>query len=441
MTLDSMTEQRSLRPRRPWVETLLLVGFLLFLFVGIVAFSAFFYLGRGAPPLPMNDPLLALQPERISPGLALQQLAGDPPAALAYQTLNAGELATSHAIVMFDTKNSGVNRAGLYGQLGQRLELLEAADEAAIAYNVSRALAVLDPSLPPLERSRQLTQAAEGFLAVDEPEAALDAARQAMLVGAKTPDLLPAQRQQIFAGLEPLAHELDHAEFSMQLADLLRNPFLTPTGSLLVPQMTTLAEPLAYDQPLLDAITARQLAARQLAERIRFSGGADIGPEQQALAAALLREDSVRRDYYQRMQTTPPTLGQQLWLYLDEYEWRALKVRIGLGGFGLSLVPEWESSTDGLLASLAEQAGKVDVAVKALASTLTDLGAQAMLEVEGQQWLALQAELGLYAAAPVADIGGRLQSAQQKLAQTGTTLALPIHYDAMAVPPGFRIQP
>ena len=256
-----------------------------------------------------------------------------------------------------------------------------------------------------------------------------------------TPDLLPAQRQQIFAALEPVAKAIDDGPFSTRLSDLVRNPYLTPAGILLVPQLNALAEPLAYDQPLLDAIATRQLAALQLAERIRLTNGTDIGPEQAALTAALLREDQARGLEYARLAAQPPTQPQQLWLLLDQRAWLALKLRIGLGGFGLSLAPEWESTTDGLKRELAQNAMMVDTAVKALAATQSEPVQRAMLELEGLHWLALQAELGLYADAPVVEIGEQLRIAQLQFAQTGAPVALPVAYRGEAAPPGYRIQP
>ena len=65
--------------------------------------------------------------------------------------------------------------------------------------------AILDTTLPPLERAQLLAQTAEGLAAVEQPAAALDAARQAQIIAAKTPDLLPAQRSQVFTVLRTLA--------------------------------------------------------------------------------------------------------------------------------------------------------------------------------------------------------------------------------------------
>ncbi|MCB9138159.1 MAG: hypothetical protein H6642_07420 [Caldilineaceae bacterium] len=441
MSYDSFDSLPRRYERNNRWEKVLLLGFLLCLLLGIGALATFFLLNRTITSSAATDPLLSIPTQRIAPVVALQQLAGDPAGALAYQTLTAGESAASHAITLFAPQIDGADQAAIFSRLGRQYAAQGNKDAARITLNNSRAITILSPAIAPPERSRQLAQVAEGFLLIDEQDTALDAARQAMLVAAQTPDLLPAQRQQLFAALQPVAEQLKDEPFSQQLADLLRNPFLTPAGALPVPQMTKLAERPLYDQPLLDAVTVRQGAARQLVERMRFTGGADIEPERQALAAALLREDEVRRTYYQQMQAASPGLGAQLGLQLDEYAWQALKVRIAQNGFGISLVPEWEAARQALLLDMAQQIGKIDVSVKALSSTLTDPVAQAILMAEGQQWRGLQAELGLFVDAPVREIDTRLQTAQQQLAQAGAPLALPIGYQEDASPPGFRFLP
>jgi hypothetical protein len=459
MTLNTFPDQNASRPRRPWLEGILLTGFFFLLILGVLALAAFFFLTHRTPASPVYDsPLSILQPEQIRSDLALRQLAGDPADALAYQALNAGELYTAHAIALFDTGFAGNNatalgtgspnsglvgskRAGFYQQLAGGYLERGLNVEAGAAYDTLRSLTILDIEIPALERATLLTQAAEGLLALGAEEEALDAANQALLMGKQIPDLLPAQRVQIFQGLKPLADELGDEAFSAQVNDLLRNPYLTPAGVLLTSQLWTFAEPVAPDQPLLDAIQARQIAANQLAERIKFTGGEDIEPERQALAAALLSEEQARIGYYQRMTAAQPTLGQQLWLLSDQRAWAALKLRIAMQGFGLSILPEWEANLAGIQQDLSTVTGSFDLVTQALAATLVDPIYQQMMEVEGLQWLALQADLGLDPGSNTTDLSSRLRVVQQGLAQVGAPLALPVAYDENAVPPGFRIQP
>ena len=46
------------------------------------------------------------------------------------------------------------------------------------------------------------------------------------------------------------------------------------------------------------------------------------------------------------------SLPQQVWLLQDQLEWQTARLRVARGGFGLSLLPEWEGQVDALLAAL-----------------------------------------------------------------------------------------
>lgn len=460
MTVQTLPDQQASRPRRPWLEALLLTGFILFVVLGIVALAAFFLL-RNADTTPTYEtPLAALQPAEIRADLALLQLAGDPADGLAFQALNADELHTAHAIALFDTgfvnnpsTNDGTTvagspddgltgskRAGFYQQLARSFLERSLPSAATVAYDTQRSLAMLDVELPALERSPPLIQAAEGFIALDNPAASLDAANQALLLGKQIPALLPAQRVPIFQALSPIAEELGDEALIAEVNELIRNPYLTPGGVLITPQLNALAEPVPLEQPLIDAMMARQLSANQLAERIKFTDGADIEPERQALAAALLREDQVRTEYYPRMAAAQLPPGQQLWLLQDQRAWVALKNRIAMDGFGLPIVPEWNANLPQLQQDLANVTGAFNAVIQALATTLIEPIRQQMLLAEGLQWLALQSELGLYPGANVNEINERLRVTQLALTQLSASLALPVAHDESASPAGFRIQ-
>jgi hypothetical protein len=203
--------------------------------------------------------------------------------------------------------------------------------------------------------------------------------------------------------------------------------------------MAAFAQPIAYDSSTQEKITARQGAARILADRIEFTGGVDIEPERQALAAALLAEDAARAQFYQN----PGEIarGQQLWLLLDRRAWLVEKLRVAMQGYGLALVPEWEAQTSQILAELNAANNYLNTVMAAYAGDQSTPLDQALLQIETQHWLVQQAMRGLYPDAPVTTIGEFLRTQQDVLAQQGAPLALPIAYDAMATPAGLRIQP
>ncbi|HXF64604.1 MAG TPA: hypothetical protein VNK95_23435 [Caldilineaceae bacterium] len=439
-------EQRRLR-RRPqaWLQLTLLIGFLFCLLLGVGALAALMLL-QTEPAIDENaSPLASFPRQQIIPHHALAQLAGDPPAALAFQALQAGELDTAFAISLFTTELADTQRLALFLQLARRYVETERPEEAILAYHLARSTAILGASLTTLERSQALLQIAEGLLDAGNREAALDAAVQARRLAVQTPDLLPAQRSQVFESLRPIARQLEDPAFLAEINDLVRNPYLSPSGVLLVSHWLTLTaaltETMAPDPAVSAAVAARTQAARVLADRIAFTGGVDIDPERQTLAAALLAEDQARGAAFQRTLAAGLSLNQQFGLLLERRSWLALQTRIALGGFGLSLVPEWEANAQTLRDELASTTTNLMAVVEAITASLPEPADQALLRAQALTWLAQQAELGMLPPEAPGSISEELRVAQTELARLGRPLALPVGFEREATPPGYRYIP
>src|SRR5690606_40259485 len=112
-----------------------------------------------------------------------------------------GELDLAYAIAVFTPELSDPQRLSLLLQLGARYGQSGRPDQAIQVYSLARSTALLVRSLTMLERSQALLQMVDRLLDVEVRNAALDAAVQAKQIGVQTPDLLPAQRSQIFENL------------------------------------------------------------------------------------------------------------------------------------------------------------------------------------------------------------------------------------------------
>lgn len=441
MELETLRPAASTRRANRWLQITLLIGFVFCLIIGIGALAALFFM-RSAPPPPSRGPLPSLPAADITPAYALAQLAGDDPRGLAYQALQAGELDLANQITYFSVSLTDDDRLALWLQIARRYARAGRVDEARQAYEFARTVVVLGPSLSFAERSQALLQIIEDALTdLDDTEMARDTVIQLTRLISQTPDILPAQRSQILENLRHPAQSLEDETLRADIDALARNPYITPPGRLLVTQWARLGGPLPPDTEAATATAQRQQAARALMERLRFTGGVDIDPERQALAAALIREDQVRAAAFQRIVAGGLPLPQQVTLFQERRAWIALKLQIATGAYGLSIAPEWEANLAGLQQELAAANNNLLAVIEALTLALSDPIAQAMLRVESQTWVAQQAELGLVADRAPVDLSDQLRFLQSEAARLGAPLALPIGLDATAIPPGFRLLP
>lgn len=426
--------------RRPqgWLQLTLIIGFLFCLVLGVGALAALIIVQTARPVQEAVSPPAAFPRNQIVPQHALMQLAGDPPDALADQAIAAGELDLAYAIALFTPELSDHRRLSLLIQLGNRYGASDRAGDAIQAYSLARTTALLSPTLTTLERSQALIQIANGLLDAEAPAEALDTAVQAKRLAAQSPNLLPAQRSQIFENLRRPAQRLEDQAFQQEIDDLARNPYLAPQAQLLASRWLTLTESVVTDPAVAAAVATRQQAARVLADRIILTGGIDIDPERQTLASALIAEDQARNAAYQRALSAGLPLPQQLYLLQDRRAWVALKARIALGGFGLTVVPEWEQSASTILHELGAVTNNVVIVIEAMIGGLADPIAQAMLRSEALIWLAQQLEFGMVPNLTPTQLSDQLRVAQSELARLGAPLALPVAYDRTATPPGFR---
>ncbi len=428
------------RRKRRGLELVFVLGFLVCLLVGLTALGALWLLSNRAAPA-TTGPMALLQPDQVQPALATRSLAGDPAGALVAQALQAGELPTAAALLLFDTESTHSGRAALWQQLGRRWLDVDEPELAAVAYAQTVSIGALDTALRSLERGQLLTQAAAGLQAADAGEQAQAAATQAVRAIAQAPDLLPAQRSQLLQGLKPVVDTLDAPELAAQLNDLVRNPFVNATGILLANSWPLITTRPPGNVAVDEATATRQLAARNLADRFVLTGGIDVQPEIDALRAALLNEDQQRGVAGRAALAVAPTREAQLGLLLNQRAWLLLKLQVAGGAFGLSLVPEWESGRVALESELAGLDANIQLIVQAIADVQATPLEQNMLRAEVAQWAALDNELGLYPSANLEDINNRLRAAQAELERAGSALALPVVREPANALPGFRIQP
>lgn len=425
---------------RGWLQPLLLLGFIICFIIGLVALSALWWLYRAPTASRSASVLPALHTDQIIPQLALMQLAGDPGEALAYQALNAGEIETSRALTWLSIDQLSAARVELILKLAQHFSNAAQSEAAQSLYQQALALAVLDSALSPLARSQALLRCVSGLLALGEREAALDAAQQILLIVQQAPDLLPAQRSQLLRDLQRMTLAAKLTTFDRELTELIRNPYLSPSTTLLSGQWPTLTDPPALDPTLAALITERQHAARALAERLLQVSAIDAEGERQQLVRALLIEDQQRTAYFNRVFASQNlTFSLQFSTLQQKRDWQLLKLAVAQGLYGLSLIPEWEASQAAILQEVSTTTAALQEALTALAKTQETPEQQLAQRFYALTWLAQQLEFGFYPQSFGPELSEQLRVLQSELVQANIVPALPVAYKAEATPPGFRI--
>jgi hypothetical protein len=425
---------------RGWLQLIFLLGFLASVLIGLMALIGLYVLNQAPQNVSVVPEQRALiQPSQIPPHLALLQLTGADPDALAKQATNARESALGYALIQYDDSLAAGQRAADMLRLGSQFVDAGQTPQAIDAYRTARTVAILAPELAPLERGQILTQAAVGLVAAGAVEAAVDTARQAQHVAIQLPDLLPAQRVQILDAVAPVIRVHGSEEAARQVSELLRNPAIGRRNIALISQWTRLPEPVPVDTPLLDVVARRQAAVQALTDRLLLTGGQDFDAERVLVRSLLQEEDDLRAQRYTRINESGLTLGQQHTLIQEQRNWILLKLRIGQGGFGVDLAPDWGAQANALRLSLNQVTNNLVTVLNAQIAAESDPLIAAMLRAEVLQRLILYSELGFFPNAPLGELTTQLESAQTELERLGASPALPIFYDVNAAEPGFRI--
>ena len=427
--------------RRSWVQSLLLLGFVICLTVGLLALGALWWLYR-APTISLATPTLpTFQPERIVPSLALMQLAGDPVEALAYQAINAGETETSRALTWVGLTQMAPARITLLLKLATAATAEAQPATAQSLYQQVRALAVLDSALTPIERSQALLRCISGLLALDERAAAFDIAQQVLLIVKQAPDLLPAQRSQILRDLQSVTLPLrTESAFQREVTELVRNPYLSLNTTLFSGQWPTLPETPAPDPVIVSVTTERQAAARAFAQRLLQVQPIDAEAERQRLVLALSIEDQERTAYFYQISATQNLTFSLQFLALEQQrDWLITKLAVAQQLYGIALIPEWEANQTALIDELAQVTGDLQQKLLTVAQSQSTPEQQIAQRFYTLTWLAEQIEFGFYPQNNAAEIGEQLRVLQGEMTQLNLTPALPVAYVADGTPPGFRI--
>jgi len=325
--------------------------------------------------------------KNINPEVALAILAGTSDAGSVDDSLAAGDFEGAFAQIAYSTEFSDANRVGTLLLLGNRYAAGKQNVKAAWMYEYAVYLATVSPTPSDLTRAQTLLEAAQGLKALNMDANARAALDQAFLIAQYSFSLPRDTRADL---LEQIARAYQKFGATKQAAQARQ--IGADTASLTSEDAVNTSrrvfrisptDPPEYPE-LVTKLKERVFAARELLDALNLNPPkteADL-PEDliRALGDKLFEEDGLRSEYYTAQFDQAADASVQLGILRDKLRWLSIKYRIARGGFGISLMPEWEDqvkeiaqelndSYDDYFAITEQQASSLDKVDEANRST------------------------------------------------------------------------
>jgi hypothetical protein len=374
-----------------------------------------------------SDPVGAIVPGEIVPGLALYPLAGAAELETVDAAMATGDLETAYALLMFGSDMTDAQRIGHLILLGDQFSAAEKPDRAGLSYQQVYDLAVLSPRLNDPARADALMAGGKGWAGLGEKTKALEAYDQVYLIAAQSPYLQMANRRDLLTELETAYGELgekDRAEGARtRIVELDQQaPSSSPVTSAELPNLPN--EEAGVSSPEVGVLEeARRQAAYALIEGLA-GGGEPPADLVNGLATALKAEDAAKLDLYSRELGGTTQSGKRIGIEQQWIRWLMLKYQVASKGLGLSLVPEWEAQLPAIQSDLSKANEGLFFDYEDLVAALPEASLMQPGSYEVRRQAIEDGRLGRYPNYPAQQLADKLQEAVRGLIDAGGTDAL-----------------
>jgi len=418
---------------RKWLFFLLASGFLIFVLAGLIAFGAYFFTSRREVSLSAwNDPVAHVEPENIKPALALLPLAEVPSSEAFSQALEAGELESAYAILVFGLDLSERERVGSSLLLAKRYTEDGNASKAKLCYRQASAIATLSPVLSDFTRADVYLQVGSGLANLRERGEARFNYDQAYTIALYSPYLKRAHQKSILDKLVSAYEAIgenqraeqalnQNAALDLEVSDSTEPESADQDREFLLGRPN---EPTLIPQEVAEAEAARREGARKLSDYLLSTLKQPPDNLMTNLTQALRTEDEARLSFYNTEPAEPPMLLEKVAIAWHKVRWLTIKYQVASGGYGLSLVPEWEAQVGEIQSELSKAYEDLYAlhGEQVIALPEADTIDRAWVEVLRQEIKVGQ--LGLYPNYPEEQLIAKLKEATEKLIAAGRDRSL-----------------
>jgi hypothetical protein len=306
---------------------------------------------------PWVSPLSAIKAGAINPALSLRSLAGADDQTIVEQAVANRSTETALAILLYSTSLHDQTRTTSLLTVATALAREGKKDKSAVAAQVAVAVAILSPIMPDYSRAGALSQAGEVLASMGRKNEAIHAYTVAATLAVHSGRIDASYRQLLLEGLADDLNRIGRKEQARELSAAVNADLPTLDTSPHV--LASLLVPLERDESSawaeLDAATADRVSVAG-ALVTALEGNSPQPPEtvRQALEKALVREDMLREQVYSAGVSQGDNLLQRVAFARARLDWLALKWRVARQGFGMALVPAWESQERDIEDSLSQ---------------------------------------------------------------------------------------
>jgi tetratricopeptide (TPR) repeat protein len=416
--------------RRSCLSWVILGLLVLMVVSGAVSGGAYLYL-RWVGSSHTGDPIAQLRLDQVEPALALAALTGVGDVDVVNRSLEAGELDTAYATILFSTQLSDRERVGNLLMLGQRYGAVGDQAHAASCYEQASLISTLSPTLSDSTRAYSFLEIGAGFATMGKRAEALFNYDQAFALALHSPLIRDPHKADILSQLGVAYDAIGEREKATESRSLQAEMLFSTEGSETTPES-------GEEQPATDFLTQipaptlamvasyeerRVAAVLDLLEFLDGSSGGQAVPEELAteVTQALVNEDKARSTAYQDELAAASSMVLRIGIAEAKVDWLLVKYRVALGAYGLRLVPAWSDDVGGIAAELGQARQELHGVYGEQISTFSDRTAEDRAWFDILRLEILQGELGTYPDYPAEELIPELTEVSARLVEAGDT--------------------
>jgi hypothetical protein len=335
--------------------------------VGMAAAGGYWYVSRGeaefslpggdeaSPELSLAEPMNPVdhvQREDISHSSAILSLAKEDSLESVTLAMSMEHWESAYAAIVFSSELPDDQRGGSLLLLGDAYAEQGDADKAGICYWQAAVIATLSPDLSDLARADTFIKVGDKLHELGWPDEGGKYLDQAHTVAMYSPDLPRPVRTQLLQRMGELYEKWGQDELAQQCYDETAQ---LPGVLQSMPTSTSLDAPSLQveSEDLVGAKARRRAAAQALADHLLANPSGEGAEELvEVLGEALLEEEDRQREAHsgrlqQADRLADRARAMELWI-----AWLDIRHRVAAGGYGLSIVPEWEDDLANIRAEI-----------------------------------------------------------------------------------------